>query len=83
MAAAPASAYNFLPPPYFVYFDIKPETVKAIANAIVKTANKAKPSLWKSNKITSKDVTNIVTGISTEDNQIRFDIDVIGVTSIL
>ena len=57
------------------------ETVKAIAKAIEKTANKAIPSLWKSNKITSKEE-NIVTGISTEDNQIRFEIDVIGVTSI-
>ena len=44
LAGAPASAYNFFPPK-FVYFEIKPETVKAIAKAIEKTANKATPSL--------------------------------------
>ena len=39
MAAAPASAYKFFPPK-LVYFEIKPETVKAIAKAIEKTANR-------------------------------------------
>ena len=37
--------------------------------------------IYKSKRITSKDVIK-VTGISTEDSQIRFDIEVIGVTNI-
>ena len=72
-------AYRFLPPK-FVNFDTKPATVNAIEKAIVNTANKAIPSLWKSNKSTSN-ADNKDIGISTEDNQMIFDIEDIGVTN--
>ena len=57
---------------------INPATEKAIPKPIITTAYKAIPSLWKSNRMTSIQVTN-PTGISADANQIRFDIDEIGV----
>ena len=73
-------AYKYFPP-NDVNLEIKPAIVKAIANPITTTAYKPIPNLWKSNKITSIDENN-PTGISTEDNHIKFDIDEIGVINI-
>ena len=80
IANAPAIEYKYLPP-NFENLEIKPATENAIENPTITTTYKPIPSLWKSNKITSNDE-NIVTGISTDANQIKFDIEETGVINI-
>ena len=59
----------------------KPTHLKAIRKDSEKTANRENPLIWKSKIITSMYVKK-VTGIAIEEIQIRFDIEVICVTSI-
>ena len=77
METAPAKAYRYLAE-IFVNLIKTAVKVKAIANPIITTPYKSIPKRWKSKSKTSSDEM-IPIGISTEFNQIKLEIEEIGV----